>query len=97
LSKQFNETQNKKRLFPLFLLIGAGVILIFAAIWFVLPKGGGRADQNGVPAITVNPEKIDFGTVKLDTPLSFEFDVTNAGNGTLRFADAPYIEVVEGC
>lgn len=82
---------------PLLILIGAGVILIVAAIWLTLPKVDGQPDQMGTPAITVNQEKIDFGEVKLDTPLTFEFNVTNTGNGTLRFTEAPYIEVVEGC
>jgi len=97
LGAQNQNNRKERRPVLLYLLIGAGVFLIIAAIWLALPKDNSQADQTGTPAITVKPEKIDIGEIKLDTPVSFEFDITNTGNGTLRFAEAPYIEVVEGC
>ena len=83
------QTQN----FP-WLLVGlGGVLLLVAAIFFANQNGGGR----GTPATEVDQRQIDFGYVKLDEPRSFAIQVTNTGDGTLRFQEEPYIEVVEGC
>lgn len=85
------KSQNRNRPFLLFVLLGIGLMLIVAAIWFA------SAGNDGAPAIAVSQQKIDFGEVKLNTPIFFEFDVTNTGNSPLRFTEAPNIEVVEGC
>ena len=37
------------------------------------------------------------GDVKFNVPLTFTIKVTNTGNGTLRFKEEPYIQVLEGC
>ncbi|MGB9897273.1 hypothetical protein [Thermanaerothrix sp.] len=55
--------------------------------------GGDR----GTPVLAVDQSKIEFDTVKLGTPLTFEIEVTNTGDGILRFKEKPYIEVLEGC
>jgi hypothetical protein len=53
--------------------------------------------DTGTPRVSVDQEQIDYGEVKLDTPLSFSIAVTNTGDGVLRFKEKPYLEVREGC
>ena len=76
-------------------LISSGILLIAAALF--LAFGGSSKDDGGTPVISVEQELIDYGDVKLSTEISFEIEVTNEGDGTLRFSEAPYIEVRDGC
>jgi hypothetical protein len=45
----------------------------------------------------VDKERVDFGDRKLGTEVDISLQVTNIGDQPLRFAEKPYIEVVEGC
>lgn len=87
--------KHKKQSKPFPWLIAAigGVLLIAAA--FILARQGG--DGGGTPSIAVDQQQIDYGDVKFNTPESFAIRVTNTGDGALRFKEAPYIEVLEGC
>ena len=76
-------------------LVSGGILLIAAALF--LAFGGSSNDDGGTPVISVEQELIDYGDVKLSTEISFEIEVTNEGDGTLRFSEAPYIEVRDGC
>ncbi len=83
------------------LLVVGGMVLLLGLLW---AWGRGRetadsteTDTPGQPVLEVDQSFIDYGEVKFGTPLSFRFTVTNKGNGTLRFQEEPYIEVVEGC
>lgn len=49
------------------------------------------------PSVDVNHYRNDFGDVKFGINKTFAITVTNTGDGTLHFKEAPYIEVVEGC
>jgi len=68
--------------------------LIIAA-FFLANRGGG--DGGGTPSIAVDQQKIDYGDVKFGVNKTFAIKVTNTGDGTLRFNEEPYIEVLEGC
>jgi hypothetical protein len=84
--------QKRTKSFPwLFVVLGGGM-LILTAILFANRNGGGRTSS-----ITVNQQRIDYGDVKFGVNKSFAIKVTNTGDGTLRFKEAPYIEVLEGC
>ena len=83
--------RNESR-FPLPVIALGGVLLIAAAIILLSQNAGG-----GTPQLAVDPQQSDYGDVKLETELTFEIRVTNQGDGTLRFKEAPYIEVLEGC
>lgn len=77
------------------IIVGGGIILLLAiAGWFVQ---NASVKIEGIPSIAVDPSQINFGDVKLGTPLSFTIKVTNRGNGILKFEEKPYIEVLEGC
>ena len=83
--------QNQRKNFPWLLAVLGGGLLLLAAVLFANRGGGGTA------SIVVDKQKIDYGYVKFGETKSFEITVKNTGNGTLRFAEQPYIEVLEGC
>lgn len=89
--KKRKQTQRKSLFWPLVALGGA--LLIVAAL--LLANSGG--DSGGTPAIAVDQQLIDLGTIKNNTNMTFAIKVTNTGTGTLRFTEPPYIEVLEGC
>jgi hypothetical protein len=89
-----NRNRKQKKNFPWPLVIFGGLLLIVAAFFFAT-RGGG--DGGGTPAITVDQQKIDYGDVKYNVNKTFVIKVTNTGDGTLRFKEDPYIEVLEGC
>jgi hypothetical protein len=91
-----------KRYFAWPILAFGGILLIFAAFLFANSargrnEGNGRNDGAGTPNITVDQEKIDYGYVKFGNSESFKIRVSNKGDGTLRFAEQPYVQVMEGC
>ena len=80
-------------------LIGLGGLVLIAIAWGMAGRGSGAGTDSGggTPVLAVDQQRIDFGDVKLNTNLTFTIKVTNTGNGTLRFTEMPYIEVLEGC
>jgi len=95
--KPHSKSQQSRFSLPLAAVIAGGVVLIFAALLVTMGRRDGGTGTGGAPAIAVDQERIDFGDVKLDTPLTFRIQVTNNGDGALRFKEKPTIEVVEGC
>lgn len=85
---------NRKKSFP-WLVIGLGVILVIVAVFLFANQGGG--DGGGTPVIAVDQTKIDYGYVPFGNNKSFKINVSNNGNGLLRFKKNPYVEVLEGC
>jgi len=85
----------KKSINPVVWFVGGGILLIAAALF--LASGGGGDSGGGTPTLAVDQQVIDYGDVKLNTNLTFEIKVTNTGDGTLRFKEEPYIQVLEGC
>ena len=88
-----HKRRNQKQKFP-WLLLALGGILITAAAFLFARQGGG---SDGAPSIAVDQQKIDYGDVKFNVEKTFAVRVTNTGDGTLRFKEDPYIEVLEGC
>jgi hypothetical protein len=83
--------QKQRKTFPwLFVALGGGLLLL-GAILFANRGDGGR------PSLAVDEQRIDYGDVKFGVNKSFAIKVTNTGDGMLRFKEAPYIEVLEGC
>ena len=89
----------RKSSFALPLLAFGAVLLTAAAVLFLTsrPSGPAAAGNGGSPQIAAEPAKIDYGYVKLGTEEQFKIKVTNTGTGILQFAEAPYVEVLEGC
>ena len=95
MSKKNKKNKNQKRQnFP-WLLLALGGVFIAVAVFLFARQGGG--DGGGTPSIAVDQQKIDYGDVKFGVEKTFAIKVTNTGDGTLRFKDQPYIEVLEGC
>jgi hypothetical protein len=90
--------RKQRKPFPWWLVMVSGVLLVLIA-WGLAGRGvgGGSDSGNGTPVLAVDRQSIDFGDVRLDTPLTFSIRITNSGDGTLRFLEAPFIEVLEGC
>jgi hypothetical protein len=88
-----SKRQNQKKQFPWPLIAMSGILLIVAAFFFA----NQGADGGGSPSIAVDQQLIDYGDVKFNNEKTFAVKVTNIGDGTLRFKEDPYIEVVEGC
>ena len=86
-----HKRQKQKSLW-IFLVLG-GVFVALAV--FLFARQGG--DGGGTPSIAVDQQRIDYGDVKFGVNKTFSIKVTNTGNGTLRFKEEPYVEVLEGC
>jgi hypothetical protein len=89
-----HKRQKQKKSTPWGLLTLGGLLLLVAAYLFATRDAG---DGGGTPSIAVDQQKIDYGDVKFNTNKTFTIKVTNTGDGTLRFTEEPYIEVLEGC
>jgi hypothetical protein len=92
MSKKHRRKKQKQKI-PWILLVLGGVFIALAA--FLFARQGG--DGGGTPSIAVDQQKIDYGDVKFGVNKTFAIKVTNTGDGTLRFKEDPYIEVLEGC
>lgn len=91
MSKKHKRQKQKQKSPWLFLALG-GVLVAFAVFLFARQGDGG-----GTPSITVDQQRIDYGDVKFNVEKTFAIKVTNTGDGTLRFKEDPYVEVLEGC
>ena len=94
MSKKKYRKQKQAKHFPWALAAVGGLLLVIAAFFFARQGGG---SGGGTPSIAVDQEKIDYGYVAFGNNKKFAIKVTNTGTGTLRFKEAPYIEVLEGC
>ncbi len=88
-----HKRRKQRNTFPWPLVVFGGILLIVAAFFFANQGGAG----GGTPSIAVDQQKIDYGDVKFGVNKTFAIKVTNTGDGTLRFKEEPYIEVLEGC
>ncbi len=93
MSKRNKRRQRQTKSFPWALVALGGVLLVVAAFFFARQN----SDGGGTPSIKVDQQRIDYGHVKFGETKSFAIQVTNTGNGTLRFKGQPYIEVLKGC
>ena len=91
-----HKRQKQRRSFP-WLLVAFGLVLLVVAVVLFANRNGSGHDNGGTPQIATNPQKIDYGYIKFGNDKTFSIKVTNIGNGTLRFTEKPYVEVLEGC
>ncbi len=98
-STKVQAQQPKKFPVWLFFIIGVGIVLVAVTV-----INGARAatppvapQVSGGPALQVDQEKVDLGTIALGNTIEVKFDVANVGDQPLVFTKAPYLEVVKGC
>ena len=92
MSKKYKR-QKQQNAFPWPLIALGGILLIITAFFFANQNG----NSGGTPSIVVDQQRIDYGDVKFGVEKTFAIKITNTGDGTLRFTEEPYIEIVEGC
>lgn len=80
-------------------LLGSGILLALAAVFFAVQaqNPGGETEIPGTPRLAADKQAVDLGDVRLGQTVTVTFDLSNDGDGTLHFQEAPYVEVVEGC
>ena len=91
MAKKNKKYRKQRGNIPWLLVALSGGLLLLAALLFANRSGG------GTPSISVDQQKIDYGYVKFGETKAFTVKITNTGDGTLRFREQPYIEIVEGC
>ena len=85
---------------PLFLALGGALVLVIAGLglWASRkPSTLSGPEQTGAPRLQVDQDKVDLGDVKLGQTVKVSFKLNNTGDQPLRFSEAPYVEVLEGC
>jgi hypothetical protein len=93
-NKRYRKQKQAKK-FPWLLVVLGGGLLVLAAVLFANRLGGDTG--SGTPKMAVDQNKIDYGYVKFGNNKQFTIKLTNDGDGTLRFKEKPYVEVLEGC
>ena len=78
-----------------------GVVVVLALGLYLTPSSRTRIasafDGSGTPVLQVDQNVVDLGDVPLGRWAFASFLLTNVGDGTLRLANAPYVEAVAGC
>ena len=85
-----------------YVLIASGVFLIgivVYAVWQAVNPGTPKVpvEVKGAPSLKVDQEQVDLGNIPLGQTVEVTFNVANVGDQQLRFTEAPYVELVEGC
>ena len=85
---------------------GAALVAVllggFFSFW-TLSSDGESVPENfipqvlGAPRVAVAEEVLDYGDVKMETPIKSIFEVQNVGDKPLIIYGEPMVELVEGC
>ena len=102
MSKKYKRPTRRQRSglpWPVISIVG-GLILLSLTVflfWRGQSQPTATIEVSGRPSLKVNQESIDLGNVRLGQTVEVSFELTNVGDQPLRFSEAPYVEVVEGC
>jgi len=91
--KRSSARQSTRRISPVLLLVLSGLLLAGLAVFFALRP----AAADGTARLEVDQEKLDFGDVHFNQPVTATFRLTNTGDAPLKFTKAPFIQVKAGC
>jgi membrane protein required for beta-lactamase induction len=91
-------TRSSRRWVPLAAAV-VGVALIGAGLVFANGGLGSKETPmvTGAPRLAVSQEMVDYGEIKVNTPVETVFRVRNMGDQPLRIVGEPQVELVEGC
>lgn len=98
--QMLRQKQARKTSMPFLLSFFGGVVLvgiILYAFFGNAPAPKAAIEVNGAPRLKVDKEKVELGDRTLGSEVEVSLEVTNVGDQPLRFAETPYVEVVEGC
>jgi cell division septal protein FtsQ len=89
----------KKSMLPIWLALTGVALVLVAGFVYLSSKSPAEAtvEVKGSASLKVDKEKIDHGELKLGDTVRDDITVTNVGDQPLRFAEAPFVEVKEGC
>jgi hypothetical protein len=82
------------------LIVAGGVALLGLTVVLALRNSAAprtTPQAAGAPRLKVDRERVDLGSVRLGQTVAVSFELTNVGDQPLRFTEAPFVEVVEGC
>ncbi len=98
-TKLKSKQKPKRNMTPIWLALAGLVLLVVAGFVFLNGKSSAKAavEVKGAASLKVDKEKIDHGDLKLGNSVLDVITVTNVGDQPLRFAEAPIVEVKEGC
>ncbi len=84
---------------PLLLVLGGALLLGLTAFLFWRGQAASAVpiEVSGAPRVKADKEKVDLGDVPLGQTVQVSFEIANVGDQPLRIAQAPFVEVVEGC
>jgi len=86
---------------PVVLIIGGVALigLLAFAVWQSNISSNPKVplEVQGSPSLKIDKQKVDLGNVPLGQTVTVVFNLANVGDKQLRFTEAPYIELVEGC
>lgn len=77
-------------------LLVAGTVALTRSGQTVAGAPDGSAAGPG-PRVAVDRDRLDFGKVKMATPVTAVFKVKNVGDQPLDISGEPQVRVVEGC
>ena len=90
--------QRKPNKWPLIIaLVGSAILIIAAFVALQKKPTTFTPEVTGGPSLKTDKGKVDLGDVKLGQTVQVSFEIKNVGDQPLKFAEAPYIEVKEGC
>lgn len=78
-------------------LVVAGVIVLAGSGQTTAGASAGTGPGATGARVEVDQEQLDFGQVKMDTPVRAAFKIRNVGTEPLQVLGEPQVRVVEGC
>ncbi len=89
----------KKQPWPMLLLMGGALLLVVGAVFAFRkpPPPQAAIEVSGAPSLKVDRQTVNLGDVRLGQTVDVKFKLMNVGDQPLRFSQAPYVQVLEGC
>lgn len=94
---KYGRSKSKSSRKPIILMIVGAVVLLIALVFAFLQPQLTPGTSGGNPKLKADKELVDLGDQSLGSTAKVTFQLSNTGDGIIRFSKEPYIEVKEGC